>query len=143
MQDIRLPPRMLRSRTLPLGRGRAGLGSDDGVRTVLAELQRVVPLGVQLTGLRLESRAWAVPFTQACGEESCGQVRPKVTTEKDIRPICLLITGLSATDVDIANLIAEMATSPLFENVTVEYDKDRQFDGGYLRAFSVSCYVAW
>ena len=52
------------------------------------------------------------------------------------------LTGLSPTDIEIANFIGQLSASPLFEDVNMGYARTEEFDGRVGRKFQASCLVA-
>jgi hypothetical protein len=70
------------------------------------------------------------------------QVAPPATSRQRITRIRLVITGLAPSDVDIANFVGQLASSPLFEDVNMGYTREIQFQGKTARQFKATCYTA-
>jgi len=120
----------------------ASLGSRANVLDVLAELQRVMPASIALTNLLLEIEEKKIPLTSARVNRTA---RPAVESKKKkfkiVKRLKLTITGLSPTDVDVANFIAQISASPLFEDVNMGYAKNVNYRGRSARQFETSCHI--
>ena len=118
------------------------LGSRVGALDVLAELGDKIPANMALTSLTVET------VEQRLSVEMAGSGRPArasvatVKRDKPVRRVRLTITGLSTSDVEIANFIAQLSVSPLFEDVTMGYVKPVEFRGRTVREFQSACYVS-
>ena len=49
----------------------------------------------------------------------------------------LVVTGLAATDVEVAKFIAQMAKCPLMESVDLVYSEEKKISGSMVRTFQV------
>lgn len=118
------------------------LGSRADVMDVLAELQVVMPRSISLLDLSLETMDVHVPVdtTQRKSTPALAIGTP-VKKEKIVKRIQLSITGLSPTDIELANFIGQLSSSPLFEDVNMGYTRTEEFDGRVGRQFQASCYV--
>ncbi len=120
----------------------AALGSRINVLDVLAELERVMPTGIALANLDMETMEIRVPV-----ESIHTARRPRVAmgrTKKSgeiIKRIRLVLTGLSPTDVDVANFIGQLSASPLFEDVNMGYARNVECRGRQAREFQASCLI--
>jgi Tfp pilus assembly protein PilN len=114
------------------------LGSRINVLDVLSELERVTPPTVSLTHLAMETMDVRVPKQQSLRR------RRELENGRDasVRRIRLTVTGLSPTDVDVANFIGQLSASPLFDDVNMDYARNREFRGRQAREFRAMCYVA-
>ena len=61
--------------------------------------------------------------------------------DASVRRIRLTVTGLSPTDVDVANFIGQLSASPLFEDVNIGYTKTINHQDRSARQFQASCYL--
>ena len=119
------------------------LGSRTHVLDVLAELEAVMPEGISLHELSLETVEVRIPV-----DTTHEAPRPRlaagaqVKTEITEKRIQLRLTGLSPTDIEIANFIAQLSASPLFEDVTMGYARTEEFQGRLARRFQAGCLVA-
>lgn len=117
------------------------LGTRVDALDLLAEIGRVVPECVVLTNLDFETTEIRSPLERNGGMQ--GSVRPgggKLNEQANKR-IRLTMTGLAPKDVDVANFIGRMSSSPLFEDVNMGYAKNVLFRGRNAREFKASCYV--
>ena len=121
----------------------ADLGSRVEVLDVLSELERVMPTSIVLRDLKLETKEFSVAIEPLANHEphrKGGRLpRPK---ERKVKRIRLLLTGLSPTDVDVANCVGQLSASPLFEEVNMAYARQGKCRGRNAREFQVSCFVA-
>ncbi len=116
------------------------LGSRVGPLDVLAELERVLPAGVSLMSLDLDGvqETTAAELVKDRGAVLAPGAAPKECTVNRLR---LVLTGVAPADVDVANFIGQMASSPLFEDVSMGYVRGRSLAGHKAREFQVSCHV--
>jgi len=120
------------------------LGSRVNATDVLRELGRVLPESMVLTSLDFEGRP--VPTkTHSTGGSRLGSARPVEAAargrEKTVNRVRVVLCGLSPNNVDIANFIANLSASPLFEDVNMGYSENMPFRGRPAKQFKVSCYV--
>jgi Tfp pilus assembly protein PilN len=120
----------------------ADLGSRVNVLDVLSELESVVPKSIALQNLSLETTEERVPIKSThdgvAAKVALGSPEKK---ERTIRRVRLVITGLSPTDIDVANFIGQLSGSPLFEDVNMGYTRNEEFEGRQARKFQASCHV--
>ena len=57
------------------------------------------------------------------------------------RRIRLVLTGLAPSDIDVANFIGQLASSPLFEDVNMGYAKTVFHENYEAREFQASCFI--
>lgn len=122
------------------------LGSRVNTMDVLRELQRLLPAGMSLTDLTLETmevRSRPTPLGNA-RRSARAAVTADVAreTERVVHRVRLVLTGLAPTDVAVANFIGQLSASQLFEEVAMGYAKNVRFREQDAREFQVSCYVA-
>jgi Tfp pilus assembly protein PilN len=118
------------------------LGRRVGTLGVLGELQRVMPESMALTGLTMETVEVHMPASAASAGSSSGPgPRGSAKQEKAVKRVRLVITGLAPTDVDVANFIGQLASSPVFEDVNMGYARNVAFRSRNARKFQASCYV--
>ena len=116
------------------------LGSRVGALDVLAELGDKMPTNMALTNLTFETVEQRVAVEMANRSHRANVATAK--REKPVTRIRLTITGISTNDVDIANFIAYLSVSPLFEDVNMGYVKPVEFRGESVREFQCACYVS-
>ena len=117
------------------------LGSRVNTLDLLAELEGVLPDSVALTRLNIEVAEIRLPIEPVridSARAATGTRRPK---EKRIKRVRLSLTGLSPTDVAVANFIGQLSASPLFEDVNMGYTKNVIFQKHVAREFQTSCHV--
>ena len=119
------------------------LGSRTDCTAVLAELCRLMPTNMSMISLKLETVEIRIRPDRGSLLESRRAVRSggKQKTDKLLRRVQVVITGLAPTDVDVANFIGQLSASPLFEDVNMGYAKTRSFRGRSAREFQASCYL--
>lgn len=61
--------------------------------------------------------------------------------EAQSRRIVVELIGVSATDVDVANLIAQLESRALFDSVTIDHARSRKIGGVEAREFGVTCTI--
>jgi Tfp pilus assembly protein PilN len=119
------------------------LGSRTNVLDVLGELDAVMPRGISLLDLSLETVEVHTPVDTTYQDSkprlAVGSPARTELTEKRIQ---LTVTGLSPTDIEIANFIGQLSASPLFEDVNMGYARTEDFEGRVARRFQASCLVA-
>jgi len=124
------------------------LGSRVKTLVVLAELERLMPEGIALTNLHVETMDVSTPIfpvgTRNASARAAAAPAPEAdpkTPQNVVKRRRVVITGLAPTDVDVANFIGQLASSKLFEEVTMGYAKNVVFRGRSAREFQTSCYV--
>ncbi len=118
------------------------LGSRANALDVMSELEIVTPRTIVLKDIRLETMLVKVPVTEA-NQNTATQIigsnkAAKFTIERRLR---LTVTGLSPTDVDVANFIAQMSASSCFEDVNMGYARNVEYHRRRAREFQASCYL--
>jgi Tfp pilus assembly protein PilN len=119
------------------------LGRRVSTLNVLGELQRVMPESMALTSLTMETVEVRMPVDPVSKENRTDRpvVQPQSPDEKTVKRVRLVITGMAPTDVDVANFIGQLASSPIFEDVNMGYAKNILFRSRSARKFQASCYV--
>ena len=119
------------------------LGSRVNGMDILGELGRILPVSMTLTNLELDARMVTIKLKPAAGgaATAVGSRRAGKDRSKTITRLKLTITGLSPNNVDVANFIADMSASPLFEDVDMGYAKNVVFREKPAKEFQTSCYV--
>ena len=119
------------------------LGSRSNALDVMSELQRVTPPTILLQKLEMETVSVNIPIV-AANTNSIAQVAPanNVPRYRVVKRLKLVITGLSPTDVDVANFIGQISASPFFEDVNMGYTMNVEFHDRKAREFQASCLVA-
>jgi Tfp pilus assembly protein PilN len=114
------------------------LGSSLTVRDVLAELSHRLPESMSLTELKVRA-------VQAGGSRrrsgASGSLRRAGGTGQPGRRLRLEVAGLSPTSEAIANFLGRLGSSPLFEDVNLEFTQDTLFRGKDAREFRATCLV--
>ena len=118
------------------------LGSRANALDVMSELENIMPRTIVLKEMQLETMSVPVRIIEA-NQDATAQVASsnrakKFTIEKRLR---LTVTGLSPTDVDVANFIAQMSASPCFEDVNMGYTRNVEYRERRAREFQASCYL--
>ena len=116
------------------------LGSRASSVEILSELSRILPACMALTSISMETMELRTnksltpnPAAQAnAAANAKGQV---------VKRIRMVITGVSPTDVDVANFIGQLSASPLFEDVNMGYTRNTLFRNRQAREFQASCYI--
>ncbi len=119
------------------------LGSRASALDILGELQNVMSDRLTLTNMTIEASEVIVPIERPMG----GRVRPVLAsraampTSTVTRRVRLVITGLAPTDIDVANFIGQIASSPLFEDIEMGYSLTTEYNNCKVREFQVTCFV--
>ena len=126
------------------GRIDSQLGSRINATDVLRELARILPESIALTNLDLEATGILVEVGRVGGAVSSARAIPAAPKPrgKVVRRVKVVLTGLSPNNVDVANFIADVSASPLFEDVNMGYTKNMVFRGRFAKQFQASFYVA-
>ncbi len=116
-------------------------------RDVLAELGHRLPESMALTKLDVQSDNVLLDPATPAQRRSSGAGRaisamPPTTSRQRITQIRLVITGLAPSDVEIANFVGQLASSPLFEDVHMGYTREVTYRGKKARQFQATCYTA-
>ncbi len=119
------------------------LGTRINGMDILGELGRILPKSMALTSLELDTRAVIIKLKPAAGgvPTAARGRRARKDRHKTINRLKLTITGLSPNNVDVANFIADLSASPLFEEVDMGYAKNVIFRTKPAKEFQTSCYV--
>lgn len=118
------------------------LGSRTKVLNVLAELQRVIPPSIHLKKLLLVTVDKEVRINKANINRSMRvAIRRARKRPKAIKRVQLEITGVSPSDVAVANFIGQLSASEIFEDVNMLYARDLEFCDRQAREFKASCLI--
>jgi len=118
------------------------LGSRVNGMDILGELGRILPVSMTLTSLELDAKQMTVKLKPAAGVATVANSRGAgKNRQRTINRLKLTITGLSPSNVDVANFIADLSASQLFEDVDMGYAKNIVFREKPAKEFQVSCYV--
>jgi len=115
------------------------LGSRISGMDILSELGEILPLSMTLTSLQLDATQIHASLKPASG--AIAAKRGRKTRRKTENRLKLTITGLSPNNVDVANFIADLSASSLFEEVDMGYAKNVTYRQKQAKEFQVSCYV--
>jgi hypothetical protein len=127
------------------------LGSRADCTAVLAELCRVIPANSSLMTLEFKTVKVQVVEQGSWRPADAAGRRPAVPAPAPVQPpqpersdrrIRVLLTGMAPTDVDVANLMGQLAACPLFENVHMGYSKPVRFRERPAREFEISFLLA-
>jgi len=120
------------------------LGSRINAMDILSELGGILPKSMSLTSFELDAITETLKLKPASGGAPtvAGSRRPGRDRTKTVNRLKLTITGLSPNNVDVANFIADLSVSPLFEEVDMGYAKNIKFREKNAKEFQVSCFVA-
>jgi len=120
------------------------LGSRVNVLDVAHELERLLPEGMFLKSLRLETIDYH-PRASAGARRVNASRRAQASSgrkkAKSVKRLRLTIIGLAPSDVSVANFIGQLSASPIFEDVMMGYTNKRIYRKRAAREFQTSCYV--
>lgn len=119
------------------------LGSRVSALDILGELQNVMSDRLTLTDMTIEALEVRVPIEQSRAGRSRRVLasRAAMPTTTVTRRVRLVITGLAPTDIDVANFIGQIASSPLFEDIEMGYSLTTECNNCKVREFQVTCFV--
>ncbi|MCP4376297.1 MAG: PilN domain-containing protein [bacterium] len=120
------------------------LGSRINAMDILGELNAILPKSMSLTSFELDTRLTAVKLIPVIGGAPIAATKRRAAKagKKMVNRLRLTITGVSPNNVDVANFIAKLSASQLFEEVDMGYAKNIEFREKKAKEFQVSCYVA-
>lgn len=121
------------------------LGSRVSAQLVLAELQHQVPPSIILRGLELQTQDVSSddkPADKHVSARASAAGNTQAKSQGTVKRVQLVVTGLAPTDVDVANFIGQLSSSPLFEDVNMHFARNVVVNGHTAREFQASCYVA-
>ena len=118
------------------------LGTRVNAMDILGELQHITPERLTLTSMTIHATELpvAAPQGRAGGLTVAGAMDPtgQIPVARRLR---VVLTGLTPSDIDVANFIGQLAASPLFEDVNMGYAKTIVHENHEAREFQVSCFV--
>ena len=112
------------------------LGRRASTLDVLGELQRVMPESMALTNLSMETVEVRLPAKPAKPGGKGAEASDRL-----VKRVRLVITGIAPSDVDVANFIGQLAASGTFEDVNMGYTRSVNYQAHAARKFQASCYV--
>ena len=112
------------------------LGSRAGALDVLSELERLLPAGVSLTSLNMDT----VQVTSSAELVRDHTVVAPAAAPKEAvaNRLNIVLTGIAPADVDVATFIGQLTASPLFEDVNMGYTRNKVVNERLAREFQVS-----
>jgi len=116
------------------------LGSRVNALDLLAELERVLPQGVSLMNLTMEAVQVQVPIETAANTSS--RTRTETQHYSTVNRVKFTVTAIAPTDVDVANSIAQLSSSPLLEDINMAYARTINMEGRQAKEFQAVCHVA-
>ena len=109
--------------------------------TLLAVVTKALPDGTSLESLDLQTQRIIKRAEPTDGDQQAGS---KLTTEPRRAPptaaettVCVEITGLAATDVQVARFIANLARNPLMASVDLVYSEEKKVKDVTAREFQI------
>ena len=139
-----------RAEFLILQRIEEQLGSRVNALNLLAELEGLLPDGVALTSVNVETVDLPVKITPATkgGRARLAKPGAKKTAKKiTVKRLRLTLTGLAPEDVKVATFIGQLSSSRMFEGVNMGYARGSEINSHTkygtrkAREFQASCYV--
>ncbi len=113
------------------------LGSRVNALDILGELQRLMGDGLVLT--RFELLAMEVEESSPVSMEGGPMAAPEEPTM--VRRVRLVLTGVAPSDIAVANFIGQLASSPLFEDISMSYSRNTEMFECNAREFQVMMFV--
>ncbi len=111
---------------------------------LLASLTNALPEGASLREVMLTTERPKVirsapksKFQSRSANRKSAAAKPQKATRQPLR-VDLLITGLAQTDVQVAQFIATIQTSPLIKSVELVYSEEKKVDKVLAREFQVT-----
>ena len=118
------------------------LGSRVSALDILGELQQLTSARLTLTSMTIHATELRLPVTPAVVRAESLRVAseggPELSAYRRVR---LVLTGLAPSDIDVANFIGQLASSPLFEDVNMGYAKTIYYENHEAREFQASCFI--
>ncbi len=111
--------------------------------TLLAIITNALPDGASLKTLDLQTQK-IIRRTTTVADDSDKQTGTKLTTEPRNSPpvsaetmVCVEITGLATTDVQVARFIANLSRNPLMASVDLGYSEEKKIRDMTVREFQI------
>jgi len=128
---------MKEKRLLEQQRTQATLGENVEATRLLGSLGAMMPPGMSLTAFAFDTdEATVSPGGGNLARAALGGA-PGIERRMRVR-----LTGVAPTDVDVATFINELYRVPFFEQVTMQYAKDRREQGHLMREFELAFTVS-
>jgi len=131
------------------------LGSRTDCTAVLAELCRLTPPSIVMRTLELRTveitigteansnaMSYQTGFRHTGPVVLAGTYPNTKNTRGTTRRTYITLTGFAPNDINVANFIGQLASSPFFENVSMGYAKTVIFREKPVREFKIGCYLA-
>ena len=116
------------------------LGSRVNAIDILGELQQLSSDRLTLTSMTIHAADIPVPTSTIAGGLQVAGASGDGGQQVN-RRIRLVLTGLAPSDIDVANFIGQLASSPLFEDVNMGYAKTIYYEDHEAREFQASCFI--
>ena len=113
------------------------LGSRVNALDILGELQRLMGEGLTLT--HFELLAMEVEESNAATTDLGPMTAPEEPTM--VRRVRLVVTGVAPSDIAVASFIGQLASSPLFEDISMSYSRNTEIFECTAREFQVMMFV--
>jgi Tfp pilus assembly protein PilN len=117
------------------------LGSRANTLEVLAELGRLLPESMAVTNLSIESTVLSPSAAAKATDPDYKPASASGAGAAKVNRVTIVLTGLAPNDVDVANFIGMLSSSPLFEDVNMGYAKNTTYRGRSAREFQASFHV--
>jgi len=119
------------------------LGSRVSALDILGELEKVMSDTLTLTDMKMEAMDVRARIQRAnsASQPLAVSAVPLEETVEITRRVRLVLTGLAPTDIDVADFIGQLASSPLFEDIEMGYSQAAEYDNRKVREFQVTCFV--
>jgi Tfp pilus assembly protein PilN len=115
------------------------LGSRARALDIMGELQARMPRELTLTELRIESvAATAGPGSSSRSSRSTDDA----TSMSPVLRTRLIVRGVAPSDIEVANFIGQIASSPMFEDVRMGYSRGGEYRDCSVRQFELRLMVA-
>ena len=114
------------------------LGSRVSALDLLAEIERVLPPHVSLRNLSMEAVQVKVPIEVPRKRSRSGEKQHHANVNR----VRFTVTAIAPTDVDVANSIAQLSSSPLLEDINMAYARTVSIEGRQAKEFQAVCHVA-
>jgi Tfp pilus assembly protein PilN len=111
----------------------AKLGLHVEATRMITALENSMPREMAVLSLGMEIEEQARPVATLDDAKAAQDKTPPVTRKLKIK-----MQGVAPTDVDVANFLARLGTTPYFENVAMGYARDRLDTGHVMREFEVT-----
>ena len=104
---------------------------------LLATVTNALPPGGSLLKFDLETQRRSTTIVSGGSSRYSQSGGKTAATDRGQLEVRLVVTGLAATDVEVAKFIAQMAKCPLMESVDLVYSEEKKISGSMVRTFQV------